>query len=134
MYIIWVFSIYFSRWLRDTISARLAIAFDDHNTRSNLLEETQFYFNNHSNFQMIHDTFEVEKVVDENAQYVAEETEYSRMQNVIDIMHDCDIRSSNRKRLNFVTECVQDWYNHRRWITFDKEHWMIEVKTCVIDS
>jgi len=57
---------------------------------------------------MIHDTFEVEEVVDENAQYIAEETEYSRMQNVIDIEHDRDIRSSNRKRLDFVTECVQD--------------------------
>ena len=57
---------------------------------------------------MIHDIFEVEKVVDENAQYIAEETEYSRMQNVINIKYDHDIRSLNRKRLNFVTEYVQD--------------------------
>jgi len=74
----------------------------------NLLEETQFYFDNGSNFQTIHDTFEVEEVVDENAQYIAEETEYLRMQNVIDIEHDRDICSSNRERLDFVTECVRD--------------------------
>jgi len=73
-----------------------------------LLEETRFYFDNDSNFQAIHDTFEVEEVVGENAQYVAEGTEYSRMQNVIDIEHDRDIRSSNRERLDFVTECVRD--------------------------
>ncbi len=76
-------------------STRLAIAFDDYNTRPNLLEETRSCFDNGSNFQTIHDTLKVEKVVDENAQYVAEETEYPRMQNVIDIVHGRGIRSSN---------------------------------------
>jgi hypothetical protein len=99
-----------------------------------LLEGTRFYSGNGSNFQAIHDTFEVGEVVGENAQYVAEGTEYSRMQNVIDIGHDRGIRSSNRERLGFVAGCVRDWYNRRRRITFGKEHRMVEVEACVIDS
>ena len=32
-----------------------------------------------------------------------------------------------------MTECVESQYNHQWWITFDKEHWIIEVKAYVVD-
>ena len=87
--------------------ARLGTAFDDYNTRSGLLKGTRSSSCNGPSFQAIHDAVEVGEVVRENTQYVAERTEYPRIQNVIDIVHGRGIRLPDGERLRLMAGCVQ---------------------------
>lgn len=66
--------------------ACLATAFNDYDPRLGSLEATRSSGNGLS-FQAVHDTAGVREVVGENRQYIAEGTEYPRMQDVVDIVH-----------------------------------------------
>jgi len=109
-------------------------AFNDHDTRSDLLEGTRSSSGNGPSFQAIHDSVEIGEVVREDTQYVAEGTEYPRMQNVIDIVHGRGVRPPDGERLEFMAGCVRSCCDRRRRIAFGKEHWMVGIKACVIDS